>query len=129
VERNSGSWYCAHAIFYFRLVSGKQSSFLVHENVYLVQALSPSAAWKAAEKLARKYENRDRKTTLQLNRKPAHYIFAGIRKVIEVETNAETAKGRLPSGTEVTYSVLEVDTLAEVRKLARARFVEVLYRE
>lgn len=29
-------WYCAHAIFYFKYE--RQESFLLHENVYLIEA-------------------------------------------------------------------------------------------
>lgn len=50
--------------------------------------------------------------------KPSLYRFAGIRKLISVETDEHTAEGRLHSGVEVTYSVMAVDTLDQVQRLA-----------
>lgn len=120
-------WYCAHGIFYFEC--DLQDSFLIHENVYLVNAVSDDEALAMAEEIASKDEDLSEDGHLELNGKKARYRFAGIRKLIEVETDAETAEGRLHSGIEVTYSVLEVDTLAEVRQLAKGEMTNALYRE
>ena len=56
------------------------------------------------------------------------YIFAGIKKIIEAETTPSHENAPLANGQELTYSVLEVDTL-EVFALVRGEMVNVLYRE
>jgi hypothetical protein len=120
-------WYCAHAIFYLKTES--QGSVLVHENVYLVRSDDPESALADAIRIARGNEDLNDDGHLELNGAKAQYRFAGIRKLIEVETSPETAAGKLPSGSEVTYSVFEVDSLAEVELLASGEMTDVLYRE
>lgn len=120
-------WFCARAIFYYRL--NGQGSFLIHENVYLIEADGDSQALVSAEKLGRESEDLNEGGHLEVNGQSAQYIFAGIRKLIQVESSPETAKGRLPSGTEATYSVMEVDTLEAVEALARGEAMSVYYRE
>lgn len=116
-------WYCAHAIFYWKYEG--QESYLLHENIYLIDAVDDDQAWSEAERIAK--ENGDLNTDgrLELNGNKVQYIFAGIRKVIEVET----AKSRLFSGVEATCSVMEVDSLAEVESLVSGDATTVLYRE
>ena len=120
-------WYCAHAIFYFE--SDRQESYLIYENVYLIRSKDEESALLEAIKIAKDNEDLNEDGHLLLNEKPARYLFAGIRKIVEVETNYQTAKGSIVSGTEVTYSEMEVDSLDEVNRLANGDFVGVLYRE
>jgi hypothetical protein len=120
-------WYSAHAIFYFE--SDGSDSFLVHENVYLIEADNDAQALDRAIILARENEDQNEDGHLELNDRPAKYIFSGIRKIIAVETTPETAAGKIFSGVEVTYSVMEVDSFEEVERLSEGEFVEVLYRE
>lgn len=124
-------WYCAHAVFYFKLHRQPQESFLVHENVYLIHAETSAEAMTKAEAVARANEDLALDGHLELNGMKANYLYAGIRKLIEVEGPVHLAG--LPAGVldgkEVTYSVLEVDTLDEVMALAKGMMVEVLYRE
>ncbi len=119
-------WYCAHAIFYYECEG--QDSILVHENVYLLSADSEEQALDNAKALASEYEDLSGRL-MGDDGKPSLYRFAGIRKLISVETDEDTAEGRLHSGVEVTYSVMAVDTLDQVRRLARGDGVEVLYQE
>jgi len=119
-------WYCAHAIFYYECEG--QDSILVHENVYLVSADSEEQALDNAKALASEYEDLGGRLMGEDGRSSL-YRFAGIRKLISVETDENTAEGRLHSGVEVTYSVMAVDTLDQVRRLARGDGVEVLYQE
>lgn len=120
-------WYCAHAIFYFK--TDNQESYLIHENVYLINAKDEEIALSEAEKIARDNEDLNEGGHLELNGNKATYLFAGIRKLIAIETNSDTAKGKINSGIEVTYSEMEVDTLDEVNSLANGEFVNILYRE
>jgi hypothetical protein len=120
-------WYSAHAIFYFKCEH--RDSILVHENVYLVRSSDEEDALAQAISIARQNEDLNEDGHLELNSKPAQYLFAGIRKVVAVELNPDTAKDEIASGLEVTYSELEVDTIEDVTRLADGEFVDVLYRE
>ncbi|GLQ97277.1 DUF4288 domain-containing protein [Dyella mobilis] len=120
-------WYCAHGIFYFKVEH--QETYLVQENVYLIDAGNEKDALQQAEAICRGNEDLSEDGHLELNGEKAQYLFAGIRKLIEIEHDPETARGHLRSGVEVTYSELEVDTMEEVRGLAKGAFVNVLYRE
>lgn len=121
-------WYAAHALFYFKLIDEDQDSFVVHENIYIINAADSDAARARAEIIARANEESD-DGALELNEKKASYIFAGIRKIIEAETTPAPEDAPLTNGQELTFSVLEVDTLDEVLALARGEMVNVLYRE
>lgn len=119
-------WYCAHAIFYYE--SPGQGAFRVHENVYLISADNDEHALENAEALASGYEDLTGRLVGEDGR-PSLYRFAGIRKLISVASDEDTAEGCLHSGVEVTYSVMAVDTLDQVKRLARGDGVAVLYQE
>jgi hypothetical protein len=121
--------FCAHAIFYFKLREVEQESFLVHENVYLVDAADPASARVRAEAVARSNEDASEDGHLELNEHKASYVYAGLRKIVEAEQLPLTVNLDAANGLELTYSELEVDTLDEVLALARGEMVEVLYRE
>ncbi len=120
-------WYCAHAIFYFELKYEKQESFFVHEIVYLIQETDEKAAMQKAIEIANEDISED--DHLEVNEKPARYLFSGIRKLITVNNYDKEDKDVIESGMEVTYSELEVDDLDQVKELSKGSFVEVLYRE
>jgi hypothetical protein len=122
-------WFCAHAIFYFKLLDAEQDSFLVHENIYLVGADDAAAAAAIAKQLARENEDLNEDGHLELNEKKAAYLFAGIRKMIKVESHPDPNWAVELKGLELTYSVFEVDTLEEVLSLTQGEMVNVLYRE
>ena len=119
-------WYCAHAIFYYE--SEGQESFLVHENVYLISADSDEQALADATALAAGYEDLSGRL-MGDDGEPSFYRFAGIRRLIPVAADDDVAEGGLPSGVEVTYSVMAVDTLDHVQHLASGDAIEVLYQE
>ena len=79
--------------------------------------------------MARDNEDLNGDGHLEVNETPAQYVFAGIRKIIEVEANPSAGKGVILSGTEVTYSIMEVDTISEVEMLASGKMTNILYRE
>jgi hypothetical protein len=120
---------CAHAIFYFKLLHQEQDTFLVHENVYLVDAIDFDQARKAAIQVAKENEDLSEDGHLELNEQKAAYVFAGIRKVIELETTPTPIDAVAMVGLELTYSEFEVDNLGQVFALANGDMVEVLYRE
>ena len=121
--------FCAHAIFYFKLLDREQETFLVHENVYLVDAEDSDKAAESAVQVAKENEDASEDGHLELNEQKAAYLFAGLRKVIEVESGAVPASASGLVGLELTYSAFEVDRLDQVLALARGEMVEVLYRE
>ncbi|ANH70603.1 hypothetical protein ABE85_15570 [Mitsuaria sp. 7] len=122
-------WFCAHVIMYFKLIDAPQESFLIHENVHLVEANNADEADSIARKIGQSCEDPSKDGHLELNEQKAAYLFAGIRKIIEVEINPETISAINLSGREVTYSVYEVDTFEEVCSLANGDMINVLYRE
>ena len=122
-------WYCAHAIFYFEFKYEEQDSYLVHENVYLIQAVDESSAMGKAIEIAKENEDLSEDDHLELNEKPVRYLFSGIRKLITVSNYDKENENIIESGVEATYSELEVDNLDQVKKLSEGSFVEVLYRE
>jgi len=121
--------YCAHAIFYFKLLDQDQDSFLVHENVYLIEAENDDKAAKAAAEIGKNNEDASEDGHLELNEQKASYLFAGIRKIVEVETSPAPGGAVGLIGLELSYSEFEVDTLDQVRALAQGEMVEILYRE
>jgi hypothetical protein len=122
-------WYCAHGIFYFKLVDADQDSYLIHENVYLIQAETPASASSKAEAVAKANEDLSIDGHLELNEKKARYLFAGIRKLIEVEAGPVPTGPTCFEGRELTYSVFEVDTFEQVLALVQGEMIEILYRE
>jgi hypothetical protein len=121
--------FCAHAIFYFKLLDREQETFLVHENVYLIDAEDGEQATQSALQIAIANEDASEDGHLELNEQKAAYLFAGLRKVIEVEAGAAPASASGLVGLELTYSEFEVDCMDQVLALARGDMVEVLYRE
>src|SRR6478735_402250 len=71
-------WFCAHAIFYFKLIDAEQDSFLVHENIYLVGADDAASAAAVAKQLAKTNEDLNEDGHLELNEKKTTYLFAGL---------------------------------------------------
>ena len=69
-------WYCAHAIFYFEFKYEEQDSYLVHENVYLIQAIDESSAMEKAIEIAKENEDLSEDNHLELNEKPVRYLFS-----------------------------------------------------
>lgn len=120
-------WYCAHAIFYYSYPG--QSNFLMHENIYLIDAVDESEAMLKAGVIANEHEDLSEDGHLEVNGNKAQYRFAGIRKLIEVELDSETASGKLHDGVEATYSILEVETMSEVKRFAAGEMLSVLFRE
>ena len=122
-------WYCAHAIFYYELKYENQDSYLVHENVYIIQADDSDSAMEKAKIISKENEDLNEDDHLEINEKPVRYIFSGIRKLIEVSNYESENRDGIDSGIEITYSELEVDNLKEVTDLSDGVFVDVLYRE
>lgn len=120
-------WYCAHAIFYYKYEG--QTSFVLHENVYLIQAENDEQAMLDASVLALQCEDLSEDGHLEVDGNKASYRFAGIRKLIEVQLDRGKENEKLDSGVELTYSVMIADSLSEVERIAGGDEVGVVYRE
>lgn len=59
----------------------------------------------------------------------AEYRFAGIGKLISVDSDLENSKELQGLNGDITYSVFEIGNLSDVEALATGRAVSVLYRE
>jgi len=94
----------------------------------LAGADDAASATEIAKQLAKANEDTNEEGRLELNEKKAAYLFAGLRKLIEVEYPNSGQANEL-SGLELNYSQFEVDTLEEVFSLARGEMVNVVYRE
>jgi hypothetical protein len=77
-------WFCVHAIFYLQLQEKTHDSWLVHENVYLANAVDSIAACELIQTKALLAEDLSKDGHLLLNDEKASYRFAGIRKVMSV---------------------------------------------
>ncbi len=123
-------WFSAHVIFYYEKINGNQDSYLVHENIYLISALDWQGAERVAERIGLENQDLSEDGHLELNEEKVSYKFAGVRKIIDVETQVENSDFHAqPDGVEISYSEFEVDTLEEVLSLARGDMVNILYRE
>lgn len=121
------TWYTASIILACRVKKGVQTIFPVYENYTLFEADSPSDAMKIAESYALEYASID--DNLKLNGRPAYWKFEGIRKLIEVRDHlSDNLDVDTPnSGTEVSYSYMELDSEEDITSLANGRRVKVDY--
>lgn len=126
------SWYAAHMIQYFKLKEGVQKTYLVWENVVLIQAATPDDALKEAKSIGNEEYGDTGDESLRINDQPAISVFGGVRKLIECQDTVIFDRGdsSLPPshGTEVTYSFLEVDA-EELDDLIKGEAVTVLYEQ
>jgi hypothetical protein len=108
---------------YVRFDDGDQDCFPVEENVLLVEAKDEAEALEKAKALG--YENYDG-DEVEWDERAAHYVFAGVRKVVECEASASTEPAATPApghGTELTYSYLELDTEEDLHLLLQGESV------
>jgi len=126
-------WYAASVVVYTEVIDEpSQNTFLVHENVYLVQAVDDDDAWSKAEELGRQNAVPDQ--SLRMDGRPARDVFGGVRKVIEMAPNVWTGKNRskvteLEHGVEATYNVFVVEGRERLTALIGGESVELSYRE
>src|SRR5262249_10953322 len=126
-EKTLMPWYAASAIVAFRLRSGIQDRFTLHENVILVQGQDEREALAKAERFARETAVVDDET-LTVDGQPAFAEFCGIRKLISV-SNIYSEDDAPGDGAEVTYSVLEVEDSSAISNLVEGAVVTLKYVE
>ncbi len=105
---------------FIQLKESAQDLYPVWENIVLIEADTPEQAFEKAQSYGRSEEGDD-SGSLTWKKQPATWIFAGVRKLIECESDAE----RPGDGTELTYIEMQLDSREAVRKLATGKPVHV----
>ncbi len=145
------TWYAAHVIVYDRFLDGPQDEYPVYENVLLIEAESPDAAWIEAERLGAEYSVDDSvdsaeavaeilgvSSGLMYKDHPVAQTYAGVRKVLECaytasrlieDPDADNATFQPSHNSEITYSALVTTSAEDLRRLATSQPVTLLYRE
>ncbi len=128
MTRRKKIWYAASVILVVRLAKGRQSSFPVWENVYLINAPDEESAKKRAEELGRA-EQQD----LELNGRHARLEFGGVRKLISCASDPassnESTVVKLYDGVEASYSSFLVRGERALKALASGGRVSIVYEE
>jgi hypothetical protein len=120
-------WYSAHIIMSVRFADPQdQTTYPVWENVVLIKAPTEDAAWQRAEEVGRGDET-DGTDGFQWKGKPARWVFAGVRKVIECRSSAPDDQPI--DGAEVSYSQIVLPDKEALTKLVNGRPVTVYYEE
>lgn len=128
------TWYAAHIVTYIKFLDGKQDTYPIWENVVLIEANSDDIAFREAERIGKEAYEAPVVDVLSEGR-PATWIFAGIRKIIECQDtpvkplDPAGIDARLGHATEATYSKMRVDSEEALTKLVQGEPVTVLYEE
>ena len=101
-------WYAAHIIQYARFKDGRQDTYPCYENIVLLDATSISAAQQEAVRIGREQYGPGSAGEFLWEERPADWVFAGVRKLVECVNPNTTAPDLLePSarpehGAEIT---------------------------
>ena len=125
-------WYAAHVIVYTKFLDEVQDKYPVWEKIILIASNSSDLAYQEAERIAR--NEYDTTRTFTWEGRPARWVFAGVRKLIECQQTVIVAGDdddtfQPGHGTEITYSQMEVDSEESLSKLIEGEPVTVLYEE
>lgn len=129
------AWYAAHIIQYARFLNGEQDTYPCHENIVLIEAESEVRALEEAESIGQAHYGTNYGSSFTWEGRPAEWVFAGIRKLIEcdnLDPNLPDSKDqgfRPTHGTEITYSRLLVADQDDLGKLIHGDTVGVVYDE
>ncbi|MBZ4419651.1 DUF4288 domain-containing protein [Myxococcus sp. RHSTA-1-4] len=123
-------WFAASVIMYFRLKSGRQRTFPIQENVFLIFARDFDEARIRAEELGRAEESQE---GTRWNGKPVEVVFGGVRKVVSCAADPAVPGSsdvtKLYDGVEATYSSFLVKSRAELDALIQGKPATVVYEE
>jgi hypothetical protein len=113
---------------YFRFKDGRQDSYPVWENVFLVEAATAEEGHRKAERLGRAEEG-DSGGSLACGGRPCTLTYAGVRKLVTVQGGVDNP-GDLPAdGAEVTYSQLVLKDAKALAWFVGGKPVTVRYEE
>ena len=127
-------WFAAHAIIYLKCLDGAQDSYVVWENVYLIEAADRNQAdQRARERASQETQAHDDPALPKCQAhttyggRPARWEFAGIRKVVDVfHLSSEDVPGH---GDELTFNALAFTREADIRAFADAADLSVQYHD
>ena len=101
------TWYAAHIILYTKFLDGVQDCYPVWENIILINADTSDAAYAIADKKGEDEAQVSVDSKYIYNGRPAAWIYAGTRKLIECiehfDSKERGAGGMEEYGTEVTH--------------------------
>lgn len=117
-------WYSAHLVLYVVFKDGMQDSYPVREDVVLIEADSVPEAFEKAKASGHDRERDEGEDPRRPGRKGT-WAFVGVRKLVECDRYDD----RPGDGTDITYSVFEVEDRAALQRLAKGEEVGVTYRE
>jgi hypothetical protein len=118
------SWYAAHLVMLVEFKDSVQDRYPVWENIVLVEAASDEEAFLKAEVRGKEDEG-DEGGSFHWGKKPAQWVFAGVRKLAECAMLGNTPG----DGTEITFNELEFSSHEAVNKFAQGKPIEVLYND
>ncbi len=115
-------WYGAQLIMYVRFRDGDQRETPVWENTCLIHAPDFESALALAKERGKRDESDD-DGSMTWGRRPAHWVFAGVRSVSEVFH--EVREGELSHGDEVLFEEFIVKGLEAVEALVKGKSIMV----
>ncbi len=126
-------WYAAHLLVAFKYLKGRQRTFLVHENVYLVRLRDPNDCWKVLAPTVEQLNEPD--PSLKINGRRARSEVIGLRKVVSCSLPVDIDQGdadsvvRIVPGVEATFSEFRVRGTANLERLRKGKPTEVEYEQ
>ncbi len=94
-----------------------QDSYTVFENIYLINYPTYDEAMVAAE-VAGKSSEGDESGSLTVDGKPAVWVFAGVRKIVEVDNLCIEPGDNVKDCIEITYNEYIVNSKLDITMLA-----------
>lgn len=116
------TWYAAHIVMAVLFKDGDQNKYPISEHIILIKAKSDIDAYKKALKIGKDAEG-DAQGTFSWELRPASWVCAGIRKIIETEN----PKVRPDNGTEITYTEFELRDEETLKKFISGKPVSLHY--
>jgi hypothetical protein len=117
-------WFVSHAILSLETIEEPRDSFMVWENLHLIEAPDPDRAWDLANERASRDATpegeefqADGRASDTIDGRPARWRFVGIRKLVTVSHEHEGDV--LGPGDELSYNEFEADSLDEVEAFAQ----------
>lgn len=118
------SWFSCHVVMSVRFKDGVQENFPAWENIYLVEAQDGEAAADKAERIGLSLEG-DSSGTFEWDERPAKWVFAGVRKCMEIVHPTEQAN-EPTDGAELTYIDLRFEGEEDLRAFVEGDEVKAI---
>jgi hypothetical protein len=119
-------WFAIHAILSVRIKNDQTGPIHAYENIFLIEAQDAEDAEQKGLLVGKEQEG-DAGGSFEWEGMPARLEFEGVRKVIEVRS---MASGNAPiSGAEVTYNLLEFQSLQTMKAFAAGEVQSAIHCE